>query len=96
MEVNITSEGSFSHRDPRVSSNWPAELALYQERRVNKNVNFKSYTIRQIESSKKRSTEITKTDFEACESGHCCMVIQNHHNPKHMQTTPYRVKHLQS
>lgn len=44
MEVNITSEGSFSHRDPRVSSNWPAELALYQERRVNKNVNFKSYT----------------------------------------------------
>jgi hypothetical protein len=96
MGVNTISEGSFRHRDPRVSSNWSAELALHQERRFNKKVNFKSYTIRQIESSKKRSMEITETNFETCVSGHFCMLLQNHHNPKHMQTTPYRVKHLQS
>ena len=29
MEVKTISEGSYSHRDPRVSSNWSAELALY-------------------------------------------------------------------
>jgi hypothetical protein len=32
-----------------------AELDLYQERYINKKVDFKSYTARQIESSNKRS-----------------------------------------
>lgn len=40
---------------PKVPSMRSAELSLYQERYINKKVDFKSYTARQIESSKKRS-----------------------------------------
>jgi hypothetical protein len=40
---------------PRVPSMRSAELDLYQERYINKKVDFKSYTARQIESSNKRS-----------------------------------------
>lgn len=43
---------------PRMLSARSAELALYQERYTNKKVDFKSYTARQIESSKKRSQGI--------------------------------------